>query len=143
MNKMANTDQIEIAQKLGLDVSNDSERVAAARIEERIFHAIHPNKELADPSEKQIEFAKSLGIEIGANSRLVISAKITDELESRNIEAINNLGLTSGDEVIINEYGHEKSYTISSIGSDYRLWFKGGMGHGAWPTQVVAKVSQG
>jgi hypothetical protein len=143
MNKVANTNQIEIAQKLGIDVSGDSERVAAALIEDYVFYAIYPGREKLEPSEKQIEFAKSLGIKIKSDSILIISAQITDELEKQNIEAINNFGLSASDEVTINEHGYVCSYTISSIAKNYRLWFKGGNGRGAWPTQIIAKVNHG
>ena len=136
---MANVKQIEIAEKLGFDVTDDSKRVAAARIEDFLFEVIYPDGKYKEASERQVEYANSLGIKKETDSGIIISALIEDELEKQNIEAINNLKLSAGDEVVINEYGFEKTYIISSIGKNYRMWFKGGNGRGAWPSKVISK----
>jgi hypothetical protein len=137
---MTTSRQRQIASLLGLDISNDSKRVASAKILDSVFTAIYPEKQQHHNSPEQIDFAKSLGIYVEDDTRNIISARISDELETRNLNAIQSLGLSRGDKVRVNRHGTEGVYEISSIASNHRLWFKGGCGKGAWPTQVIEKI---
>ena len=137
----SNEEQIEIARKLNLDVTQDTESIAAARILEAVYSAIYPQREKYGVSREQIEFAESLDIDVSEYSRIILSAIIADKLHELNVAALQTLGLQAGDKVLTNQYGSEKISTISSISQiNCRLWFKGGNGRGAWPSQVIRKV---
>jgi hypothetical protein len=133
---MANQTQLNIAKKLGIKINNDSETMAAARIHDYVYEAINPTKEKFITSEEQLDLAKSLGIKLVTNSSLIAFAQLSEKLDQINIEAIKKLKLSPGDEVTIN---NGNVYVISSIGKNYRLWFKGGNGYSAWPTEVISK----
>ncbi|MEG4507026.1 hypothetical protein QUA81_25545 [Microcoleus sp. F6_B4] len=72
------------------------------------------------------------------------SAKIGEALFSKNQDAIAALNLKPGDRVIkisrfeLNNEFHtfEQEFVISSIQPNGRVFFKGGNGRGAWPTQL-------
>jgi len=139
----ATDEQNRIAAALGLNVSGDSESIAAARILDVVAVAVgHSGPRAA--TIKQIEFARALGLDAGEDTLRVASARIDDELRRRNVAAIERLKLEPGDRVLkrsmvtINgeqrEWTHE--YVVSSIRPNTRVFFKGGNGQGAWPTQL-------
>jgi hypothetical protein len=137
--------QLEIALLLGIDVSSDSEKVAAARIREKVAIAIGEPRAASATSDKQRSFAKALGINIDAESMTVGSAMIDEALYRRNQEALAKLALRPGDKVIKKStiihdgevHNLEHKAVVSSIRSNLRVYFKGGNGQGAWPTQLV------
>ncbi|MBM7556309.1 hypothetical protein [Halanaerobacter jeridensis] len=136
--------QKNIAIKLEVDISNDTRNVASARIYDAVEPAIDPNMEFNESTEKQIEFGEELGLDLKNNSLRVASAKIEDKLKENNKQAIEELNLKPGDKVKkkskVEIDGEEKKYitkhVVSSIGKNYRVYFKGGNGQGAWPTQL-------
>lgn len=132
--------QIEIAKKLNIDVSMESSIVASAKLKSAIFEAIYPNKQKREATQKQLRFLKSLGVESESTDFLIVSALIDEELQKRNIAAIEKHNFKPGDSILTVQYGQEKIDVISSIGSNHRIWFKGGKGRGCWPSQVIKKM---
>jgi hypothetical protein len=139
--KTATEEQIQISKKLGINVAKDSSIIAAAKIESEVFEAIYPDVERREATEKQKDFLAALGVTTKSNDFIIVSALIDEELQKRNIAAIKKLKLKAGDIIISEQYGHEKEDVISSISSNYRIWFKGGQGRGCWPSKVIKKIS--
>ena len=133
--------QIEIAKKLGIDVSADSSTIAAAKIESAVYEVINPGAELRKATEKQIDFLKALNIETECRDLIIVSALIGEELQIRNILAIKKLDLKAGDTIVTEQFGREQEDVISSIAANHRIWFKGGQGRGCWPSQVIRKIT--
>ncbi|WP_156117293.1 hypothetical protein [Xanthomonas sacchari] len=135
--------QQEVAALLGLDVSNDSYDVAAAKIMDRVAIAVKhfPPK---PSSAEQRKFAKSLKLAVAKDSMRVASAKISDALADKNAKALARLNLKKGDKVIyIEKYDfgdglqtNTSEHIVSSIGSNGRVYFKGIGCQGAWPSQL-------
>lgn len=132
--------QIELAKKLGIDVSADSRIIAAAKIESAVYEAINPGAEPRKATEKQIDFLKALNIETECRDLIIVSALIDEELQRRNIEAIKKFDLKAGDTIVSEQYGREQEDVISSIGANHRIWFKGGQGRGCWPSKIIRKI---
>ena len=134
--------QIQIAKDLGIEVSKDSFRVAAARILDLVAPAIGYNAKPA--TSKQVEFAKGLGIDVTSDSSRVASARIQDKLEEVNSRALKELRLAPGDKVVVRktytfsgqEYMDEREYVVSSIKDNGMVYFKGGNGKCAWACKV-------
>ena len=57
------------------------------------------------------------------------------------MQAIKDMSLKAGDIVVVDDGYMKEDYVISSIGKNYRLWFKGGQGQGAWPSKVKKRNS--
>lgn len=139
-----NNHQIHLATLLDVDIVADTERVAAARLEDKVAPAIYPGQELRLATDRQVAFGRSLILDLTNDSFRVASAKIDDELRVRNRTAANDLGLKPGDRVVkrqrveINGTCHDldQEYIVSSVDENFRVWFKGGNGQGAWPTQL-------
>jgi hypothetical protein len=136
--------QVDIAEALSINISNDTETVAAARIRQFVAPAIG-EKAYDEPStEKQIEFAISLGLDVANDSKGIASARISDELQDQHFRALKRLDLKPGDCVRqkhtgeINGEDHElfTEYVISSITEHGRVFFKGIGCKSAWPTQI-------
>ena len=137
--------QKAIAQKLDIDISSDSKIVASARIRDIVEPAIKTESTSRFPTQKQIDFSISIGIDIESDSFWVGSAKIDERLSEINQKALEELDLKSGDRVSVKKtfekdgkkHEYEKEYLVSSIGRDQRVYFKGGRGQCAWPSQIV------
>ena len=141
-------DQMRLANVLGIDISADTFDVAAARLLDRVAPAIG-YEPAAGSSERQRAFAESLGQDVTFDSKRVASAKIGEALLARNRDAIDSLNLRPGDRVIrITQFEHagelrsfEQEFIVSSIQPNGRVFFKGGNGQGAWPTQLRKPAS--
>lgn len=142
--------QKHIAEALSIDISNDSETVAAARIRQYVASAIG-EKAYDEPStEKQIKFAMSLGLDVAKDTKGIASAKISDELHAQNLQALNRLNLKPGDrvrqkhtgEVNGEDYEFYTEHVISSITEYGRVFFKGVGCQSAWPTQIEKITEQ-
>jgi hypothetical protein len=143
--------QVRVASALGVDITGDSQTVAAARLHDVVAEAIGERHGPRCATERQIEFGRGLGLDLRDDSLRVASARISDELERRNRETLARLQLQPGDRVVIrktydidgrqNEWVRE--LTISSIDARGRLHFKGGNGYGAWPTEVEKPTVSG
>jgi hypothetical protein len=127
-----------IANKLDIDISNDTLNIAGAKIYDVVQSAINRDIKISSATNQQINFGKKLGLDLIDDSMRVASAKINDELKARNIKAmaIEKMKLKPGDKVKKKE--KEKivitEHTVSSIGKNYKVYFKGGNRHGGWPT---------
>lgn len=136
-------DQITLAGLLGLDIKTDTFDVAAARLLDAVATAIgHEPPEQS--SERQRAFAVSLGHNVTADTKRIASAKIGEALFAKNQDAIASLHLKPGDCVVRVEHFEfdremrtvEQEFVVSSIQPNGRVFFKGGNGQGAWPTQL-------
>lgn len=117
--------------------------MAAARLLDAVSEAV--GLPPSEPSTKsQQSFAKSLGEDISKESKRVASAIIGDALFTHNQARLKELKLKPEDRVIrTDRFEHggiirevEKEFVVSSIHPSGRIYFKGGKGEGAWPTQV-------
>lgn len=144
---MPNAEQQKLAKSLGINIARDKESIAAARLMDGVAEAIGLRP--PEPStENQQNFAASLGKDVTRESKRVTSAIIDDLLFERNQARLKELQIKPGDRVIrtdrfdyagvIREL--EREFVVSSIHPSGRIYFKGGNGQGAWPTQV-RKVS--
>ena len=141
--------QKRIAALLGIDISRDTQGVAAAKIKDIVTPAISVDTKVYPATPRQLALADSLEIDVSQDSFNVAFAKIADRLSEQNKELLDELRLKSGDKVVkcqrveiegrIEELSNE--YTVSSIGRDGRIYFKGGNGQGAWPNKVTKVVS--
>ena len=145
MSKISPTDiQKKIARSLGIDITGDSRNIAAARIREIVEPAINPDSSYRSATQKQVEYAASLGLDVSGDSFWVCSAKIDDKLRELNQVALERLDLKPGDRVIVvdkgkingQHYEHQEEHIVSSVGKNLRVYFKGGGGRGAWPSQI-------
>ena len=140
-------EQKSLAASLGIDISGDSYDVAAAKLLDAVAAAVgfEPPE---SSSERQRAFASSLGHNVVSDSKRVASAKIGDALLARNQAAIAALHLRPGDHVVRTEHfeleGEMRSisqeFIVSSIQPNGRVFFKGGNGQGAWPTQLTKRA---
>jgi hypothetical protein len=136
--------QAQVAAALGIDITGDSRRVAAARLRDAVADAIGERYGSGPVTARQIEFARSLKLDLSDDTLRVASARIADELDRRNREALATLKLQRGDRVRIRKtydvdgQHHEwvREFIVSTIDVTSRLHFKGGNGAGAWPTEV-------
>ena len=134
----------ESASKLGLDVSEDTWAVAAARIHDQIAPAIRDDPQITLATVRQVQFAEQLGLNVSKDTVRVASARIGDALDQRNQEALAVLNLKPGDRVLKREtvefegnvHVFSNEYVVSSIGVNRRVYFKGIGCPGAWPTQI-------
>ena len=143
MSPSASQNQIALAGLLNLNIAADTYDVAAARLLDAVAEAIgHEPPEQS--SERQRAVATSLGHDVSVDSKRVASAKIGEALFAKNQDAITSLGLKPGDRVIrVERFEYdgemrtlEQEFVISSIQPTGRVFFQGGNGQGAWPTQL-------
>lgn len=129
-----------IASLLGIDVSGDTQSVAAARIQDFLSPAVEVNIEIRPVTSRQIQLAKSLGVDVSEDSFNVAFAKIGDKFAERNKELLDELQLMPGDWVVKQKEDvldiASRTFMISSIGRNGRIYFKGGNGWGAWPHEI-------
>lgn len=128
--------QKAVARKLSIKVDAKSFTVAAAQIETALSAALIGEKAIKPASERQIAYANSLGIGTSKDSMKVASARIRDRLGETNAERIRFLQLVPGMRVKWKKWNQEM--IISSISENGLLWFKGGNGKCAFPSQVQA-----
>ena len=141
-------EQVRLAALLGIDITPDSFDVAAARLQDAVAGAVgyEPPEQ---SSERQRAFASSLGCDVSTDSKRIASAKISEALFAKNQEAIAVLNLQPGDRVIrVTQFefegilrSFEQEFVVSSIQPNGRVFFKGGNGQGAWPTQLQKRAA--
>jgi hypothetical protein len=136
-------EQLQLAEALRISIADDTFDVAAARLLDAVARAI--GYEASDASsERQRAFAESLGRDVSSDSKRVASAKIGEALLERNRAAIVSLDLQPGDHVVrVQHFEYEgavrtleQEFIVSSLQPNGRVFFKGGNGQGAWPTQL-------
>jgi hypothetical protein len=129
--------QHQLAEALDVDISQDTVAVAAARLYDIVGPAIEERYEVRRATQKQIDFGRSVGFDVSGDSMGVAGARIADALLIRNRQLLKELKLQPGDRVRkTSQYGFSRDYTVSSIGNNGRIHFKGGNGAGAWPSEV-------
>lgn len=139
-----NRDQIRLAGFLGIDIASDTELVAAARIEDFVAPSIHPGSSPFAATEGQIELGDSISVDLRGDSARVASARLTEALFELNKAAAAELDLHPGDRVIQRLKGQvrgrdvvlDREFVVSSVGKNFRVWFKGGNGRSSWPTEI-------
>jgi hypothetical protein len=147
MKKSPTALQRRIAKALGVNISGDTERVAAARIREFVAPAMLEKSYAEQASEKQVSYGVMIGLDLSGLSKGLASAMIDDRHAELNAEALQRLALKPGDEVVHtstcrdegSEFSWETNYIVSSIGKDGLVYFKGGNGRCGWPTQIRHK----
>lgn len=136
-------EQVSLAALLGISVAVDSYDVAAARLFDAVAVAV--GFEAPEPSSvRQRSYAEALGFSVASDSKRVASAKIAEALFEKNQQAITEMNLKPGDHVVRVEHVEfegemrtlETEFVISSIQPNGRVFFKGGNGQCAWPTQL-------
>jgi hypothetical protein len=133
--------QMQIAAKLGIAIQAESFDVAAAQIWDEIEEAITVKRSDRSPTKRQIEFAASLGLDVSKDTRRVASARIGNKLDEINHKLIQEFGLKPG--IFVRWKKWNRTMEISSIAENGRLWFKGGNGWGAFPSEIeVIKASE-
>ena len=140
------SEQMRVASLLGVCVERDTAAVAAARIEDAVALAILPSHPPSPATESQVNFGIGLGLQLAGESKRVASAMIDDQRQRLNADAIEQLDLKPGDRVIkrteITFEGQrhilEEEHIVSSVGENtLRVYFRGGNGRGAWPTELT------
>lgn len=115
-------EQLKVGVSLGIDVTQDTKEVAAARIYDQVAKAIGhdgPNPATA----RQREYASSLGLNVSEDTTRVATVKISEVLFARNQQALRDLDLKPGDRVMRVSrfqqngewYTFEREFVISSI----------------------------
>jgi len=136
-------DQHRLAALLTVEISEDSHDVAAAKLLDAV--AISLGFEPAEPAtDRQRAFVESLGASVEGITKRIASARIGELLLAKNLKAIEDLNLKPGDQVVrIQSFelqGEtkilEQEFVVSSVQPNGRVFFKGGNGQGAWPTQL-------
>ncbi len=137
MMKKPNAYQKKIAAKLGLNISRDSYRVAAARIREIVGPALSAQAKTHPAGPEQIELAKKFHLRVSKDSRLVASAKIQDRREQINRKLARTMGLKPGMKVVHKSNGVCASgteYVVRAINKDGVVFLEGGQR--AWPMDL-------
>ena len=136
--------QRDIAKLLGVNISKDSWRVAAAKIHDIVDAAINSRIRNNSPTEAQIELAEEIGIDVSKDSYRVCFAKIADKLDELNEEALERMQLKPGDKVVFTQHLSideaplpDLAQTVSSIGRNGKVYFKGTNNGQAWPAQLT------
>ena len=138
--KLVSKEQVAFGRKIGLDLTNCSVTVAAAKIEDFIDQNFW-GRELDKPTEKQIELAARFGYDISAETRRVGFAVIEDIMEQLNFESIEKQKLTPGDTVRHTRDSLHLKHIISSIREDGIVFLTGGRRKQAWARNLI-KVNQ-
>jgi len=140
-------EQLDLAATIGLRYVGEPRVVFAAAIEAWLHPAIR--QEQPKPATgRQLSFLDELGHEheVAGLSRSVASAWIQHYLSVRTARALNELQLSAGD-LIDQEHRHVdpttgqlrvwfQKQTVSSIGRNGLVYFRGGNGRCGWPTQL-------
>jgi hypothetical protein len=141
--KAQSQDQRSLAALLRIEIGGDSYDIAAAKLLDAVAAAIgfEPPEQASD---RQKAFALSLDLDVAGDSKRVASARIAEALLAKNLAAVAELDLKPGDRVV--RTGHlefegdlhtiSEEFVVSSIHANGRVYFKGGNGQGAWPTQL-------
>ncbi|MBU8743635.1 hypothetical protein [Micrococcus luteus] len=143
----ASEDLLAVAEKLGCAHANEPHGVLAAIVEDWLSPVLRGAQPLL-VTEKQLAFLEVLGHVGGlpGMSRAVASAWIDHYLSLATADALERLQLSAGDtvRVIQNDADPEageladlgRVVTVSSIGGDGLVYFRGGNGQCAWPTRL-------
>ncbi|SRR6266481_1122787 len=140
---MANRAQCRIARRLDIDVSGDSDEIAAARILDAVAPALLARPERPSTT-RQRKFAESLALDVGADSLRVASVRIAETLRLRNLDAAARMRMRPGRMVVLEtdwEWQGQRicsreAQVVSSVGKDGLVYFRGGGGRCAWASTL-------
>lgn len=151
-NGCATREQRDLATLLDMQFKRDEPRkIATARLE--VEPAIH-GRVASAATEAQLVFLREIAPEdasLEGITRRVASAWIDYYLAERSIDALRRLQPQRGDRVVKSELvsltdqaslPRTSSHTVSSIGADGRVYFTGGGGAGAWPSQLQSEENE-
>jgi hypothetical protein len=136
--------QIEIAAAVGIDISNDTRGVAAARLQDYLAPAFGEKRKVRSATPSQIDYARGLGFDVSSDTMSIAFARIAQHLSALNKRELRRLKLKSGDRVrqISNfeingkRQSYSQEFVVSSIHSSGRVFFKGIGCRSGWPTQL-------
>jgi hypothetical protein len=137
--------QQRLASTLGLPLeSNLPALVAAARLKNALSSELL--SEQASPTESQLDYlaslnAKSLHKAVESADRGETDAWILYEQLRRRKIALAALGLKQGDIVEVTSGSGVRRGEVASFKEDGRIYFKGGLGAGAWPDEIRIQFS--
>ena len=147
-------EQLTVAAQLGVQLNpDDTFAIVGSKILECVGDAIGcPPRAVSD---RQHELAEELEIDIpSCNSSWVAFVKIKEAIQLSNLAAVNQMELEPGDVVVSSPRylpaydeleGHvpewlRAEHTVSSIGPDGQVFFKGG---GQAPARYLSKTDSG
>lgn len=130
--------QKRLAKTLGIDLSGDSFRIAAARIYEAVWPAIEFQSSDLPVSDKQIAFGRDIGIDVSGGDRFTASLQISARLDVLNEVALRDLDLRPGDKIVLK--GSREVLEVSCVGKNRKIFPRGWGGQSVWATQVSRKV---
>lgn len=130
--------QLKLAETVGIDVSNDDFRIAAARLYEAVWPAVEIHESPQAPSEKQLAFAKDVGLNIDGCDRAGASQQIAARLSLLNEVALRALDLKPGDQVVL-KGTPEETHAVSCVGRNRKIYLRGWAGQSVWATQVLRR----
>jgi hypothetical protein len=139
--------QLKLARMAGVELpSAFPQIVAAARLQEALASDLHIRPS-SEPSESQLELIAVMSefapkdVEPAPRNVREATAWLRFLYLKMRAHALETSRLESGDVV---EFGSREVEVaeISSIGSDGRIYFRGGMGRGAWPDEVTVRAKR-
>lgn len=146
-------EQLRLAAQVGFPLARDlPRRVAAVLLEDHLRPRIWgvPRRAEAPATQKQREFLEAIAhdrlFERTSRSKSFASAWISHYLAVRNAKRLRELRLAAGDLVVQQQtwLNHDTGelhnltdrHVVSSIGAVGLVYFKGGNGRCAWPTNL-------
>lgn len=96
---MANEKQLALASRLDLDVTDDSEAVAAARIEDCVQELL--GNDVRQVTTGMLKKGCEMGLNLLGESFAVAYARIADAIRASNLERLEKLQLKVGDHVVV------------------------------------------
>lgn len=143
----ATEELLHLAETLGCTHANEPRGVLVAIVEDHLAPVLH-GAAPQPATEKQLAYLDGLGHDrmSSGTSRSVASAWIDHYLSIRTVQALEQLELMSGDEVqVVHEFVDAETgevtrsdwtATVSSIGGNGLVYFRGGNGRCAWPSKL-------
>ena len=138
---------LSLTNSLEFSHKHEPHGVLSALVEDWLRPVLH-QQQSAPATEKQLNYLKTL-TRSDANpnmTRPIASAWINHHLALRTIHALNQLKLKSGDKVQVKKESVNPEtgeivdiggmFTISSIGANGLVYFRGGNGNCAWPDKI-------
>lgn len=135
--------QQQLARKLGLVMPPDlPSLVVAARLKRGLAEELHSDR--SSPTAAQCDYLESLKpppvrlkLALQSDDREELEAWIRfEQLQSRE-RALKALKLKRGDVVEVSSGGNIRLAEVFSFKEDGKVYFKGGLGSGAWPDEIT------